>query len=193
MTQTWSERFSSTIAPKMMLASGCAASLTAFAASLTSHSERSLPPVIESRIERAPSIEVSSSGEETAAVAASIARCSPWPMPIPSSAVPAPDITVRTSAKSRLIRPGQRDEVGDALHALAQHVVGDAERLDHRGLLVEHREQAVVGHDDQRVDLGAERLDPGLGLVGALGPLEAERLRHDADGQRADLAARCAR
>ena len=106
VTHTWSDTFSSTIAPKMMFASGCAASDTALAASLTSQSERSLPPVIESRIERAPSTEVSSSGDATACCAASSARCSPVDMPMPSSAWPAFDMIVRTSAKSRLIRPG---------------------------------------------------------------------------------------
>ena len=95
---------------------------------------------------------------------------------------------VRTSAKSRLIRPGQRDEVGDALNALAQHVVGDPERLDHRGLLVEHAQQPVVGHDDQRVDLLGERGDAALGLLAAAGALEAERLGHDRDRERADFA-----
>src|SRR5579875_1125723 len=90
----------------MMFASLWAASETARAASLTSHSERSGPPVIESRIERAPSIEISRSGEAIACCAASIARFSPTPIPIPSSALPALDMIVRTSAKSRLIRPG---------------------------------------------------------------------------------------
>ena len=89
-----------------MFASGCAASATACAASLTSHRDRSRPPVIERRIERAPSTEVSSRGEATACVAASIARCSPTPMPIPSRACPASAMIVRTSAKSRLISPG---------------------------------------------------------------------------------------
>ena len=90
----------------MMFASGCAAAATAFAASFTSHSERFSPPVIESRIFRAPSMLVSSSGDDTACSAASIARLSPIPMPMPSSALPASDMIVRTSAKSRLIRPG---------------------------------------------------------------------------------------
>ena len=58
------------LAPKMMFASGCAASWTIFAASETSIRLRPPPPVIESRIERAPSTEVSSSGEETAFSAA---------------------------------------------------------------------------------------------------------------------------
>ena len=65
-----------------------------------------MPPVIDSRIERAPSTEVSSSGDDTASCAASIARLSPVAMPIPSSAWPASLMIVRTSAKSRLIRPG---------------------------------------------------------------------------------------
>ena len=86
-------------------------------------------------------------------------------MPMPSSARPASDMIVRTSAKSRLITAGQRDQVGDALHALAQDVVGDLEGLDHRGLLVEHLEQAVVGDDDQGVDLGGELLDALVGLA----------------------------
>ena len=89
-----------------MFASGWAASDTDLAASLTSHRDRPVPPVIESRIERAPSIEVSSSGEATACMAASVARLSPTPMPIPSSALPASLMIVRTSAKSRLMSPG---------------------------------------------------------------------------------------
>ena len=141
----------------MMLASGWAASETDLAASLTSHSERSRPPVIDSRIERAPSIEVSSSGEETACIAASVARFSPTPMPMPSSALPGVAHDRAHVGEVEVDQAGQRDEVGDALHALAQHVVGDAEGVDHRGLLVEHRQQAVVRDDDQRVDLLRER------------------------------------
>ena len=105
--QTSSSTDSSMLAPKMMFASGWAASWTTFAASETSSSERSEPPVIDSRIERAPSTEVSRSGEETALSAARTARLSPEPMPIPSSACPASRIVVRTSAKSRLIIPGR--------------------------------------------------------------------------------------
>ena len=54
----------------------------------------------------APSIDDSSSGEETAERAASDARFSPWPMPMPISAEPASRMIVRTSAKSRLTMPG---------------------------------------------------------------------------------------
>ena len=43
--------------------------------------------------------------------------------------MPAPRMIVRTSAKSRLISPGQGDHVADALDALAQQVVGHLERV----------------------------------------------------------------
>ena len=48
---------------------------------------------------------------------------------------------------------GDRDEVRDALGALAQDVVGHAEGLEHRGLLLGEVEQAVVGDHDERVDV----------------------------------------
>src|SRR4029079_955571 len=49
-------------------------------------------------------------------------------------------------------------------------------------------EQAVVGNDDQGVDLVAELADAAFGLVGALASLEPERAGDDADGERAELA-----
>ena len=54
----------------------------------------------------APSTDSSSSGEEIAALAASAQRLSPPAVPMPISAEPASCMIVRTSAKSRLIRPG---------------------------------------------------------------------------------------
>ena len=188
VTQIWSLSSSSTLAPKMMLASGWAASPTSFAASLTSTSERSAPPVIESRIARAPSIEVSSRGEEIAFSAASTPGSSPCAH---ADAEQRPAGVGHDRAHVGEVEVDHRrqgDQVGDPLHALAQHVVGDLEGLDHRGLLVEHLEQAVVGDDDQGVDLGGELLDALAGLVAAAGALEAERLGDDADGERADLA-----
>ena len=49
---------------------------------------------------------LSSSGLEMAWLAASAARLSPEPTPMPIMAVPASLMMVRTSAKSRLMRPG---------------------------------------------------------------------------------------
>ena len=48
---------------------------------------------------------------------------------------------------------GDGNEVGDALDALAQGVVADAEGVDHGRLLVDDLEQAIVGDDDEGVDL----------------------------------------
>src|SRR5439155_18617623 len=56
-----------------------------------------------------PWMDVSSrSGLATAFWAASSARCSPRPVPVPIIAMPIPDMIVRTSAKSRFTSPGTR-------------------------------------------------------------------------------------
>src|SRR5207302_11099658 len=39
---------------------------------------------------------------------------------------------------------GRRDEVGDALYTLQEHLVGHLESVQHRRLVVGHREQPVV-------------------------------------------------
>ena len=66
----------------------------------------SLLPVIEYRMRFAPTMEDSSSLDEMASVAASSARVSPDAMPMPIMAEPASFMMARTSAKSRLMRPG---------------------------------------------------------------------------------------
>ena len=76
------------------------------AASLTSYMVRSGPPVMVKRIPRAPSIPSSSSGESTAALAASVALFSPLATPIPIKAEPVLAMMALTSAKSTLISPG---------------------------------------------------------------------------------------
>ena len=63
-------------------------------------------PVMVKTTPLAFSIGKSSSGDETAASAASRARVLPKPRPMPISAGPASCITERTSAKSTLISPG---------------------------------------------------------------------------------------
>ena len=83
--------------------------------------------------------------------------------------------------------PGRGDDLGDALDALAQHVVGHHERLWHRRLLVADREQAVVRDDDEGVDLARQLRDALLRLLAALGALEAERPRDDGDRERVEV------
>ena len=57
---------------------------------------------------------------------------------------------------------GHRDQVADPLDALAEHVVGDLEGVDHRRRAVEHLQQAVVRDHDHGVARRAQLLDPGL-------------------------------
>ena len=97
-------------------------------------------------------------------------------------------MTLLTSAKSRLIRPGRGDQVGDALDAGQQHLVGAAEGVEHADRAVADRQQPVVRDHDQGVDLFAQAGDAGLGLAGAAPALEGERPGHHADGQRAERA-----
>ena len=93
--------------PQMMFASGSTRSRMWFAASSTSSRRMSSPPVIEMMTPLAPCIDTpSSSGLAIAFCAASSARLSPSASPVPIIALPISCITDRTSAKSRLIRPG---------------------------------------------------------------------------------------
>jgi hypothetical protein len=71
--------------------------------------------------------------------------------------------------------------------ALAQDVVGLAERLEDRRAPLDDVQQLLVGDDDERVDDLAQARDPLVGLAHALRALEVERLGDHADGQRADL------
>src|SRR3989338_4997467 len=104
--RTSSDIASSITAPKIILASLSTLLVIILAASSTSYIPRSLPPVILNKTPLAPSIETSRSGESIACLAASIARFSPEPRPMPMSAETESDITLFTSAKSTLISPG---------------------------------------------------------------------------------------
>ena len=105
-----------------------------------------------SRMPVAPSTDSSSSGEEIAALAASALRLSP---------AAGADAHQRRAGvlhdrahvgEVEVDQAGDRDQVGDALDALAQHVVGLAEGVEHRGAPLDDREQLLVGDHDQRVD-----------------------------------------
>src|SRR5215208_2963939 len=106
VTLTLSPLFSSITAPKIRFASWCAALWTISAASVTSKSPRSGPPVIFSMIPVAPSMLASSSGLEIAVFAAAVPLVSLLDSPMPMRAEPESCMIVRTSAKSRLMRPG---------------------------------------------------------------------------------------
>jgi len=67
------------------------------------------------------------------------------------------------------------------------HLIGHAEGFEHGGLLLGEVEQAVIGDDDQGVDVLGDVLDPLGGGVGALATLEGERLGDDAHGERTHI------
>ncbi len=82
---------------------------------------------------------------------------------------------------------GDGDQVGDALHALAQDVVGLLEGLEHASAPLDRLQKLLVGNDDQGVDVVAQLLDSLERLLHAPFALELERLGDRANGQRADL------
>ena len=188
VTRTSSPIASSITAPKMTFAFESAALVTTCAASSTSASPRSGPPVM---LRRMPGSAVERRLEkrrrdrgarrlDRAVVAARDADAHERRAGVAHDRAHVREVEVDEA------RDG--DEVGDALDALAQDVVHHAERLGHRGRALDDLEQAVVLDDDQRVDVLAQRLDSLLGLVGPQLPFERERPRDDADRERAELA-----
>ena len=122
-----------------------------------------------------------------AAWAASIARRLPVRSPMDIIVLPACSITARTSLKSRLISPGDSDEIGDALDSVAEHVVGEGKGVfdGHGG--AGHLMQALVGNHDQRIHVLAQRREALFGYALPAGAFEGERQRHHRHGQRRRL------
>ena len=90
--------------------------------------------------------------------------------------------------KVQIDEAGVTDQVGNGLHRLTQHVVGDLEGVGEGDLLVGGELQPLVGNDDKGVHLVPQLADAGLGLLSALAALEPEGLGDDAHGQHAQLA-----
>ena len=172
--------------PKMMFASGCAASFTSCAASLISKMPRFEPPWIDSSTPCAPSmrrleqrrLDRELGGLDGAVRAARRADAHERGARTLHDRLDVGEVEVDET--------GGRDEVGDALHTGEEHLVGRGERLDHRDAAVADLEEPVVRHHDEGVDLFLQLRDARLGLLLTAAALERERLGHDADGERAD-------
>ncbi len=91
-------------------------------------------------------------------------------------------------SKVEVDEAGILDEVGNAGDGLAQHIVRDLEGVGQRDLLVSGVFQAVIGDDQQRIDLAEQLLDAGLGLIHTALALKLEGLGHHADREAAGLA-----
>ena len=115
-----------------------------------------------------------------------MARSAPRLAPMPMSAEPAPDMTDLTSAKSRLMRPGVviRSVMPCTPASSTWSAVAKASSmLMPRSLISSRRSFGTT----MRVSTSFLRLaTPMLGLRRAALALEAERLRDDTDGERAD-------
>ncbi len=122
----------------------------------------------------APSMVVSSSGLEIAACAASTARVSPLPTPMPIRAGTGVRHDRLDVGEVEVDQTRDGDQIGDALHALAQHFVGEAEGFHQRDLLLHHSQKAVVGNCHERVNFGAQVVEPLFGDALAAAPLEGE-------------------
>ena len=83
---------------------------------------------------------------------------------------------------------GGGDELGDALNTLEEDLVGLLEGVDDADIAVGDLQEAVVGDDDEGVDLLPEVVHAVLGLGGAAAALEGEGAGDHADGQGAQLA-----
>ena len=123
-------------------------------------------------------------------------RCGarPWPlaMPVPMSARPMLLMTVFTSAKSTLTIPLCVMRSLMPLTAWIEDLVGLAERVDERQIVVAEEQELLVRDGDERVDVLGELRQTELGAARALTAFEEEGLGDDAHGERALLAASCA-
>ena len=119
--------------------------------------------------------------------AASTARFSPVARPMPMSAEPGV-LHDRAHVGEVLVDQARhRDDVADPLHALAQHVVDDAEGVEDARVLLDDVLEPVVRDRDEGVDLRLELFGRLLGDELALVALERERLGHDTDRQGAGV------
>ena len=135
----------------------------------------------------APSTDCSSSGLEIAFLAASAARFSPLAAPMPIRAEPASCMIVRTSAKSRLIRPGI--VIRSVMPWTPWRSTLSASRKASRMLV---RRSTIASSFSFGITISVStcsrrRWMPSSAWRGALRALELERAGDDADGERADL------
>ena len=108
-------------------------------------------------------------------------------MPMPSSALPASDMIVRTSAKSRLIRPGNvtRSEIPCTPWRSTSSATRKASTID--VLRSSTDSSRLLGTTISVSTSFGERRDPGFGLGLASGALKLEWPRDDPDRQRSQL------
>ena len=89
--------------------------------------------------------------------------------------------------KVQIDEAGVADQVGNGLHRLAQHIIGDLKGIGKGDLLIGGVFQALVGDDDQRIHPAAQFLDALFRLHHPAASLEGEGLGDYAYRQYAQL------
>jgi hypothetical protein len=79
---------------------------------------------------------------------------------------------------------GRVDDVADALHGLAQQIVGQLEGFEEAGAARHQRQQPVVGNGDDGVHGGGQLGQAMVGQAHAARAFEGERLGDHGDGER---------
>src|SRR5690606_33819529 len=80
------------------------------------------------------------------------------------------------------------DQVGDALNALQENLVGLTECIKNRYVAIRDRKQTVVRNDNQGVNFIAQRFNAVVCAGCAAATLEGERTGDNTDGQCAKTA-----
>ena len=125
-----------------------------------------------------------------AILAASTARFSPLPRPIASQAGPGVVEDGLHVGEVDVDLAGNRDHLGDGLDALVEDGVGHLQSVfpsERLFALVVHLEQAVVGNDDEGVDVVLQPVDAFLGVLPPGGGFEREGLAYYSHGKCAGL------
>ena len=85
-------------------------------------------------------------------------------------------------------KTGDGDDLGDALHTLAQHIICGAEGILQRGFLIRDLQQAVIGDDDEGIGMFLEAGNTLFGCLEAFLTFKGEGAGDHANGQCADFA-----
>ena len=78
---------------------------------------------------------------------------------------------------------GYRDQVADALNALPEHIIGNAEGFQHRCSFVDYLKQTVIGNDNKRIHMLLQLRNAGIRILHALFSFEVEGFGHNSDRQ----------
>src|SRR6266566_1505878 len=86
-------------------------------------------------------------------------------------------------SKVQVDKPWYRNQITNALNALAQHVICQTKSLFQRHFLISYLQEPIVWYGDKRIDVLFEIGDTLLSRGTALVPLEGEWFRDYANGQ----------